>query len=199
MQKKIFLCTAGIFFISVSMLGFSGSGFAQGQGPSWMSATDDMPAAFIKAEDGNGDGKVSKDEFGGPDTMFDGWDKDQNGFIELSEAPTPDMIKDMGAPPGGAPAGAAPGGGTPPEGGMPAGGFVANSPHVGNGPTGQAFIDVMDTNKDGKVTHEEWEMNKGKTVYKNKRWPNYNKNMDEYITLDEAPQEGVNWEEAPTN
>jgi hypothetical protein len=32
------------------MLVFCGVGFAQGS--AWMSATDDMPAAFIKAEDG---------------------------------------------------------------------------------------------------------------------------------------------------
>lgn len=196
MQRKVFLCLTGGVLISAAMLVFCGSGFAQG--PAWMSATDDMPAAFLKAEDGNGDGKVSKDEFGGPDAMFDGWDKNQDGFIELSEAPTPDVIQEMGAPGGGAPGGPAPDGGAPPE-GMPAGGFVANSPHVGDGPTGQDFIDALDGDKDGKVTHEEWEMNKRNTVYKNKRWPEYNQNMDEYITVDEAPQEGVNWEEAPVD
>ena len=154
--------------------------------PAWMSATgDEMPKAFIKAEDGNGDGKVSKDEFGGPDTLFEEWDKNTDGFIDLSEAPTPEMMEGMGPP-----------GGAPPE-GMPPGGFVANSPHVGDGPTGQDFIDVLDTNKDGKVDHDEWEREKLKTVYKNKRWPHYNKNMDQYITLDEAPQKGVNWEAAP--
>lgn len=106
--------------------------------------------------------------------------------------------------PGGAPGGTPPEGGAPPEdgvppegGGMPVGGFAANSHHVGDGPTGQDFIDAMDTDKDGKVTHEEWERNKGNTVYKNKHWPEYNQNTDEYITLDEVPQKGVNWEEAP--
>jgi hypothetical protein len=156
-----------------------------GGGPAWMSDTDNMPHAFIKAEDGDGDGKVSKEEFGGPDTLFDEWDKNQDGFIELSEGPTPDMMQNMGAP-----------GGAPP-GDMPAGGFVSNSPHVGDGPTGQAFIDMLDTDKDGKVTHEEWEMNKINSIYKEKRWPHYNQNGDDYITLDEAPQEGVNWEEGP--
>ena len=112
MQKKVFLCLAGVFFISVFMLVFCGSGFAQG--PPWMSATDDMPAAFIKAEDGNGDGKVSKDEFGGPDTLFDAWDKNQDGFIELSEAPTAESMQGMMGGRGGQ--GGAPGG-TPPEGG----------------------------------------------------------------------------------
>ena len=128
----------------------------------------------------NGDGKVSKDEFGGPDTLFEEWDKNTDGFIDLSEAPTQKMMEGMG-PPGGA----------------PPGGFVANSPHVGDGPTGQDFIDALDTNKDGKVDHDEWEREKLKTVYKQKRWPEYNKNMDQYLTLDEAPQKGVNWEAAP--
>jgi hypothetical protein len=124
--------------------------------------------------------------------MFTGWDKNQDGFIELSEGPTPDSIQNMGGP------GGAPGeGGAPPGGDMPAGGFVANSPHVGDGATGQAFIDLMDLNKDGKVSHDEWEQVKVNTVYKNKRWPNYNQDGDDYITLDEAPQEGVNWEAAP--
>jgi hypothetical protein len=189
MQKKVCLSLTGTVLFSVFMLVVCGNGFAQG--PAWMSATDDMPKAFIEAEDGNGDGKVTKDEFGGPDTLFDEWDKNKDGFIELSEGPTPDMMQGMGARGGGAP-----GGGAPPE-GMPAGGFVSNSPHVGDGPTGQDFIDVLDSDKDGKVNHQEWEMNKRSTVYKNKRWPEYNKNMDEYITVDEAPQKGVNWEEAP--
>jgi len=234
MTKKKLLGSFCVITIAALVLFFSGISFAQDQGapsqgstppagaasggapggggPAWMSAAgDEMPKAFIKAEDKNGDRKVSKDEFGGPDTLFDQWDKNKDGFIELSEAPTPEMMQGMGgqggtpgdAPggsEGGAPAVAAGGspGGTPPEGGgMPAGGFVANSPHVGDGPTGQAFIDTMDTNKDGKIDHDEWERNKVNTVYKNKRWPNYNKNMDQYITLDEAPQEGVNWEAAP--
>jgi len=34
----------------------------------------------------------------------------------------------------------------------------------------------------------EWEKGKGSTVYKDKHWPEYNKNRDEYITVDEAPQ-----------
>jgi hypothetical protein len=70
-------------------------------------------------------------------------------------------------------------------------------PHVGDGPTGQDFINLFDLNKDGKVDHDEWEAVKKQTVYKNKRWPHFNKNGDTYITLDEAPQKWVNWEEAP--
>jgi hypothetical protein len=191
MQKRVGLSLSGVVFFSAFMLFFCGTGFAQG--PAWMSATDDMPKAFIEAEDKDKDGKVSKEEFGGPDTLFDEWDKNKDGFIDLSEAPTPDALQGMGGPAGG---GAPAEGGAPPE-GMPEGGFVSNSPHVGDGPTGQDFIDVLDDDKDGKVDHGEWEKNKRSTVYKNKRWPEYNQNRDEYITVDEAPQKGVNWEEAP--
>jgi hypothetical protein len=185
MPEKTCSFWTGAVWFSLFMLFFCGVSFAQG--PAWMNAAEDMPGAFIKDEDGNGDGKVAKDEFGGPDTLFEQWDKNQDGFIELSEAPTPEAIRDMGGR----------GGSAPPEGGMPEGGFVSNSPHVGDGPTGQDFIDVLDSDKDGKVTHEEWERNKRSTVYRNKRWPEYNQNRDEYITVDEAPQKGVNWEEAP--
>ena len=156
-----------------------------GRGPAWISDAENMPAAFIAAEDGDGDGKVAKDEFKGPDTLFDQLDKNQDGIIELSEGPTPDMVEEMGLGGGGARSGE----------GAPQ--YEATSPHVGDGPTGQAFIDMLDADKDGKVTHDEWEGNKNESAYKSKHWPEYNQNGDEYITLDEAPQEGVNWEEEP--
>jgi glycosidase len=50
------------------------------------------------------------------------------------------------------------------------------------------YIIIWEHGRDGKVDHMEWEKNKHNTVYKN---------MDDYITVDEATQKGVNWEEAP--
>jgi hypothetical protein len=145
MNKKIYLVLA---IAAAFMLVFSGIGFAQDQGaqggqggapggqggqgggPAWMSATDDMPAAFIAAEDADKDGKVSKDEFGGPDTMFTAMDKNEDGYIELSEGPTSDTVQSlmgsMGQPGGGE--GGAPGG---QAGGAPGG-------QAGGAPGGQA-------------------------------------------------------------
>jgi|GEM_PF-1241239 len=171
------------------------------------------PDMVFQMADSNKDSQVTLEELSASSPPAD-VDKDKDGKASLTEVK--EFLATMpaqgsggapgGAPggtDGGAPTGAAggPPGGTAPEGGaaMPAGGFVANSPHVGDGATGQAFIDLMDANKDGKIDHDEWERTKVNTVYKNKRWPNYNKNMDNYITIDEAPQKGVNWEAAPTN
>lgn len=167
------------------------------------------PDMVFQMSDANKDSQITLEELNASSPPAD-VDKDKDGKASLKEVK--DFLSTMpaqggGGAPGGAaggtPVGAAggPPGGTPPEGGtgMPAGGFVANSPHVGDGATGQAFIDLMDANKDGKIDHDEWERAKVNTVYKNKRWPNYNKNMDNYITIDEAPQKGVNWEAAPTN
>ena len=163
------------------------------------------PDMVFQMADANKDNMVTLEELSASSPPAD-VDKDKDGKATLQEvkdflATMPAQGGAAGGAPGEAPGGAAggPPGGTPPEGEMPAGGFVANSPHVGDGLTGQAFIDLMDTNKDGKIDHDEWEATKGKTVYKNKRWPNYNKNGDNYITLDEAPQKGVNWEAAPTD
>ena len=43
---------------------------------------------FMKRADRDGDGKVSKDEFRGPDDHFDDLDKNKDGFITEDEAPT---------------------------------------------------------------------------------------------------------------
>lgn len=120
MHRKIYLGLAIVAFCTVFMLVSSGSCLAQeqgrGQGPTWMNAGDDMPKAFIEAEDKDKDGKVSKDEFGGPDTLFESWDKNTDGFIELSEAPTAESLQGMMGGRGGQ--GGAPGGAS---GGAPAG------------------------------------------------------------------------------
>jgi len=66
--------------------------------------------------------------------------------------------------------------------------YAATSPYVEGGATGMDFIKLFDADHDGKVTHEEWEKVRPSTVYRDKHWPEYNKNGDEFITVDEAPQ-----------
>lgn len=66
--------------------------------------------------------------------------------------------------------------------------YAATSPYVEGGPVGMDFIKLFDEDKDGKVTHMEWEKTRPSTVFKDKHWPEYNKNNDEYITEDEAPK-----------
>ncbi len=64
--------------------------FAQ---PPWINnSAEDMPKAFMKYEDRNGDGKVTKGEFKGPNSDFLFFDKNSDGVIELSEAPTLDNL-----------------------------------------------------------------------------------------------------------
>ena len=41
---------------------------------------------FIQRFDKNNDGKVSKEEFTGPDEVFNNYDKNQDGYIDKSEA-----------------------------------------------------------------------------------------------------------------
>lgn len=66
--------------------------------------------------------------------------------------------------------------------------YAATSPYVEGGATGADFIKLFDADNDGKVTHDEWEKARNSTVYKDKHWPEYNKNGDEFITVDDAPQ-----------
>jgi hypothetical protein len=66
--------------------------------------------------------------------------------------------------------------------------FAADSPYVEGGPTGPDFIKLFDADGNGKIDHAEWEKLKNSTVFKPFRWPQYNRNRDEWITLDEAPK-----------
>ena len=87
-MKKSQIVAASV--LSVFVLVYGVSSFAQ---PPWFNnSAEDMPKAFMEHEDANGDGKVTIDEFKGPDDEFHFWDKNGDGIIELSEAPTPDNL-----------------------------------------------------------------------------------------------------------
>ena len=73
-------------FIAIALV-FVGSLFAQARGP------DNEKGNFIQNFDKNDDGKVSKEEFPGPDKVFELHDKNQDGYIDEGEAP-------KGPPPG---------------------------------------------------------------------------------------------------
>jgi len=79
----------------------------------------------------------------------------------------------------------------------PAGNHAGNAdgrgqPLCGSGPAGQDFIKLFDADGDGKVSHMEWEKLKNQTVFKPYRWPQYNRNRDEWITVEEAPRTPAN-------
>jgi hypothetical protein len=69
--------------------------------------------------------------------------------------------------------------------------FVSDSPYVEGGPSGADFIKLFDKDGDGRVDHTEWESVKNDTVFQPFRWPQYNKNRDQWITLEEAPKPPV--------
>ena len=71
-------------------------------------------------------------------------------------------------------------------------------PHVEGGPSGTEFMNLFDLNKDGKISHDEWEEVKPSTAYREKHWPLYDKNRDRAITLDEVPLEARGSEPPPT-
>jgi hypothetical protein len=58
-------------------------------------------------------------------------------------------------------------------------------------------INKFDWDKDGKISHDEWEAVKPATVYREKHWREYTINKDGFITLDEAPVKGGTSEPAP--
>ena len=122
----------------------------------------DMPFSFC---DTDRDEKLSKKEMGDcklPEAM----DADPDGILTVNEMI--EFDKKMTA--------------------APKKKYVPMEPYVEGGETGMDFIRLFDEDRDGKVTHMEWEKKKNSTVFKERHWPDYNKNMDEYITPDEAPQ-----------
>ena len=91
MLKKILEVPVIIMIFATMLMLVSGvSSFAQ---PIWLNnSTKDMPTAFMEHEDANSDGKVTIDEFKGPDNEFNFFDRNGDGIIEISEAPTPDTL-----------------------------------------------------------------------------------------------------------
>lgn len=70
-------------------------------------------------------------------------------------------------------------------------------PHVAGGASGIEFMTLFDLNKDGKISHDEWEEVKPSTQYRAKRWPLYDKNSDWAITITEVPLKKGESEPAP--
>jgi hypothetical protein len=168
MNNKAFtrlILVTGLF----AVVSFSSVSFAQ---PPWFGApADEMPKAFMAHEDGNGDGKVTPEEYKGPENHWAFFDKNKDGFLTIDEAARPDNI--------------------PPElsAANPASDKAPDQAPVEAKPLyGKAFIDKFDFDKDGKVNHEEWEGVKNFTFYKDNHFPDFDKNRDGFIILDEAPQ-----------
>jgi hypothetical protein len=118
MHKKFYLGLAVAALFSIFIIVSGGICLAQGSGGGegqveWMNAEEGeaMAKAFIAFEDKNDDKVVTQDEFGGPDSMFKTFDKDENASIDITEAPktkqeVTDAMGSMGggeAAPGGAP------------------------------------------------------------------------------------------------
>jgi hypothetical protein len=159
------------------------------QGPMAMKNYDVV--AFLKQVDTNGDGAMTKEEWkkaGLADIPFGFCDADRDEKLtrkEMGECKLPEVMdidqdgvltvnemiefdKKLAA--------------------APKKKYVPMDPYVEGGETGMDFIRLFDEDGDGKVTHMEWEKKKNSTVFKERHWPDYNKNMDDYITPDEAPQ-----------
>jgi Ca2+-binding EF-hand superfamily protein len=74
---------------------------------------------------------------------------------------------------------------------------ATRGPHVEGGESGVHFMNKFDLDKDGKISHDEWEAVKPSTVYRQKHWPEYDINKDSYITMNEVPEKSGRSEPAP--
>lgn len=147
--------------------------------------------AFVKQVDADKDGSMSKEEWkaaGLIDLPFTFCDADKNSILSAKEMADCRLPEAMDIDKDGALAVKEMIEFDKRMSGAPKAKYEATSPYVEGGETGMDFIRVLDEDGDGKVTHAEWEKKKNSTVYKYKHWPEYNKNNDEYITVDEAPQ-----------
>lgn len=141
----------GIPVSALMIISFT-NGFAQGRGgdqeaPQMQSGRasqgmiGDQPGQggdFMGRFDKNNDGKISKEEFTGPENLFSRFDTNGDGIIEESEAPT--------GPPGDG------GQGAPQmQSGQAQEGMIGDQPGTGGG-----FMGMFDKNNDGKVTKEEF-------------------------------------------
>jgi hypothetical protein len=147
--------------------------------------------AFIKQVDSNNDGAMSKEEWttaGLAEMPFTFCDSDKDEKLAGNEMAGCKLPEDMDADSDGVLTVSEMKEFDKKMAAAPKKQYVPMDPYVEGGETGMDFIRLLDEDGDGKVTHMEWEKKKNSTVFKERHWPDYNKNMDEYITEDEAPK-----------
>jgi hypothetical protein len=90
MKKKTTFGIGIAITATALLLSSSGVSFAQ---PPWLNAApEEMPKAFMAHEDDNGDGKVTPEEYNGPEDHWNFFDKNKDGVIDISEAARPDNM-----------------------------------------------------------------------------------------------------------